>query len=238
VTTAETGNTDQTSGDDPLVPVQVNEATPHSQPTGNQISISDKWIIGLTAVIAATGIIAACIFGKQLNVMQGQLEIMQANERPYIGTPEIKVSKSTINSGIIDFTLIFKNVGHSPTRGLRADAEIVPFAEAATPNYWLTSERDLCLKNIQWAKDFPTEFTARSSIPGSDWPIPIKEMSGTKSIILTLDYLKAIKLPFIIGCAIYKSPFDDLIRQTGFFAPIEIKEDGISVPYVVPVEPN
>ena len=46
-----------------------------------RINRSDRWMIGLTAVIAIGGLISAIIFGGQLYVMKSQLEEMQSTGR-------------------------------------------------------------------------------------------------------------------------------------------------------------
>jgi hypothetical protein len=38
----------------------------------------------LTGVIALTGVIGAIIFNNQLSVMQGQLDVMRADQRPWV----------------------------------------------------------------------------------------------------------------------------------------------------------
>jgi hypothetical protein len=66
----------------------------------DRINRSDRWMIGLTTVIAAGGIISAVIFGWQLSIMKGQLDEMhvasaltrlqsRANIKPLNFTPEL-----------------------------------------------------------------------------------------------------------------------------------------------------
>jgi hypothetical protein len=70
--------------------VEAREAAPHQEIGGNEaseaqqalidrIDKSDRWMIGLTAVIATAGIVSAIIFGWQLHVMQGQFDEMKSS---------------------------------------------------------------------------------------------------------------------------------------------------------------
>jgi hypothetical protein len=45
----------------------------------DRIKISDRWMIGLTGAIVATGIISAFIFAGQLSIMNGQLSEMKSS---------------------------------------------------------------------------------------------------------------------------------------------------------------
>jgi hypothetical protein len=61
--------------------VHRNDAETTNQALVDRIDRSDRWMIGLTAVIAVGGLISAIIFGGQLNVMQGQLDEMKTASR-------------------------------------------------------------------------------------------------------------------------------------------------------------
>jgi hypothetical protein len=77
-----------------------NQAAITNQALVDRINRSDRWMIGLTAVIAAGGIISAVIFGRQLTVMQGQLDAMERDQMPYIWiTDNLKLPEFRPNTG-------------------------------------------------------------------------------------------------------------------------------------------
>lgn len=92
----------------------------------DRINASDRWIIGLTAVIAFTGIVGAYIFKKQLDVMQGQLNEMKSQRLITIAQIRANMARKGVQPTPIDkdgkivgtgdaaawrFTPIFKNGG-------------------------------------------------------------------------------------------------------------------------------
>ncbi len=92
----------------------------------DRIRKSDRWMIALTGVLAFTGIISAFIFGWQLLAMQGQLDEMRLDQRPWLrATPKIVgplYSKGGMLSMVVEITV--SNSGHTPAGGVRGGAMI------------------------------------------------------------------------------------------------------------------
>ncbi len=84
--------------------------------------IMARWTrrVGLfTAALVAVGIVTAVIFGWQLTVMQGQLNVMETDKRPWLGVQlsldKIKLTDWDNSKGINAFLNIdVKNYGGSP----------------------------------------------------------------------------------------------------------------------------
>ena len=114
---------------EPSVEIEKKIDTPvHSKEDENQAAITnkalvdridrtDRWMIGLTAVIAAGGIVSAIIFGMQLIAMQGQLDEMKqsfAPDRAYVFSSKFEgYDKSPIQPGAV-VTFWFNNFGRTP----------------------------------------------------------------------------------------------------------------------------
>jgi hypothetical protein len=106
---------------------------------------SEIIMICLTAVIAAAGVVGACIFNNQLSVMQGQLTemktssgltnrqiaLMEADQRPWISLEmrfdEDLTKNESGTSSVIKYTL--NNVGKSPAVNVDFMANMIPIGE-------------------------------------------------------------------------------------------------------------
>jgi hypothetical protein len=94
------------------------------------IARSTRAIAWLTAVIVLVSVVSAVVSvflwnaaktqadaaAGQLGVIQDQLNVMKIDQRPWIGTPIIEPTVTGIPKKYT-FTLIFKNVGKTPTTG-------------------------------------------------------------------------------------------------------------------------
>jgi hypothetical protein len=92
----------------------------------DRIKRSDRWMIWLTAAIAFSGIVSAIIFGRQLGIMQGQLDEMRFEQRPWLSAVP-KIIGHLSNKGGLLSTMVeidVSNVGHIPASGVRGGAVI------------------------------------------------------------------------------------------------------------------
>jgi len=148
-------------------------------------------------------------------------------QRPWIGAPNIIVTSERDDA--VTFTMIFKNVGHTPTRGLFIDAKFVPWNDliySESANQCETGKRqDVKL------------FKRHASVPGSDFLLR-NTPSDRNFINIPISNLKKIDRPGIAGCIVYGSPFDEVRHQTQFVALISINGNNVSVDYIYAVEPN
>lgn len=105
----------------------------------------------ITIVIAFIGAQQACIYKKQLDVMSGQLTLMEAQTRPWIGTVgDVEFGDGTITSNpakaSVNFKLKLRNYGPSPAVfASRGEFEIVP-APQAIPRFWFFEKFKMCDK--------------------------------------------------------------------------------------------
>jgi hypothetical protein len=75
------------------------------------------WFTGLLVVV---GVVTACIFWRQLNVMQGQLDTTQSEERAWVYAPNSFVIGDDVIDDKNGMQLVLvgdlENVGHSPAQ--------------------------------------------------------------------------------------------------------------------------
>jgi hypothetical protein len=118
-------------------------------------------VMGLWAA-AFVGVVAIIVgsrdSGDQRAVMQGQLNEMQAEQRPWIGGPN-SVSGDLAKDGTVKFTMIFRNVGRTPSKTFVVDAVIMADGEG---DGWSSKARRICADRIK--KSQPT----LTIIPKSD----------------------------------------------------------------------
>jgi hypothetical protein len=134
VPSAPDGNSDEADAKNPSMAMQAPQPARHEEKSDEKVSISDKWIIGLTAVIAFTSIVAAFIFGKQLTAMQGQLDAMAFSERPWLSL-DVRPSGPLLHndkgwsfgiSWYLPLSYRVKNLGKTPATDVAFFAHIVP----------------------------------------------------------------------------------------------------------------
>jgi hypothetical protein len=84
-----------------------------------------------TAALVVVGVVTGGIFWRQLNVMQGQLDEMRSEQRPWVtiikDPPDI-ISPLTYRSGVVSINLLFtfRNVGHLPAFGVIPSSFAIP----------------------------------------------------------------------------------------------------------------
>jgi hypothetical protein len=121
----------------------------------NRINRSDRWMIWLTATIALTGAVSAGIFGWQLHVMQGQLDEMQADRRPWVKVEIERIGDFRLleyqankplpkgsSLGIFNVILRLTNVGRAPAFNVRFYASI--FVPSRERNDVLAAQHKMC----------------------------------------------------------------------------------------------
>lgn len=158
-----------------------------------------------TALLFGAAVLQFCAMRGQQNIMQGQLDAMERDQRPWVGAPiEIKNVVSTDNKVI--FTAIFENTGHVPTRSFYIDGAII--SNKYYPWYG---------EVIKTCKEMKTKgLNNFSAIPHGKWPVRFNEMPSSLGKFYTVSSIKELTDPYIIGCVIYGSPIDKIVHQTGF----------------------
>ena len=137
--------------------VYKQQASISEQAFVDRVNISDRWMIFLTCAIVATGIISAIIFYWQLGTMQGQLNEMRDEQRPWLKvTPKI-AGPLTNDRGSLSIKIVVDmvNIGHTPAANIRAKSEIVKVPGAIKPD-WAQQLLDMLCKSPQEALwEFP-----------------------------------------------------------------------------------
>jgi hypothetical protein len=109
-------------------------AIPEGQtPNANQalverIDRSDRWMIGLTAVIAVAGIASAGIFGWQLSIMSGQLDEMKSSSAQSV---QIIDAYKKIATATIDSVTAARKLVEATTNAVKASQRLAEAAEKA-----------------------------------------------------------------------------------------------------------
>ena len=164
----------------------------------------------------------------QFKIMRSQLDVMEADQRPWVGGP-IEIKSITHDDGGVIFTHIYRNVGRTPTKTFYVDGKIIEYSRT-----WENVVIQLCESSIE-----RTKATRFAIIPGGDWPLDMASMpSMLEEKPISISNLRKMKEPIIIGCVLYTSYLDNLVHTTGFMAAIRIGEKGVSVPFVYSVQPN
>lgn len=152
---------------------------------------------------------------------------MKDAQRPWVGAPT-EIKPSVAPGGNVTFIQIFRNVGRTPTKGFYIDGKIIPGKLEG-----LNSEVQNMCKTA-------TEAVAKSIgpfaiIPGGDWYLDVAAMPTSKDRIFTIESLKKMGDPNIIGCVLYGSPFDTIIHKTGYMARIDIVGYDARIPFIYAV---
>jgi len=151
-------------------------------------------------------------------VFKGQLDEMRTDQRPWVGAPEIEMTFHGSPRGAV-FIYTFKNVGHSPTRGLYIDADFVSGREQ-----WYPKANALC-ERMKKENVSTTVINPFSLIPENKWVVDFSDMpTGKLHPGIDMDSLqKAYPNPYIAGCVIYGSGLDTFIHRTLFGAQVDTK---------------
>lgn len=167
---------------------------------------SDRWMIALTALIAVGGIISAIIFFKQLSVMQGQLDAMEADQRPWVFATNVIISRPVVHDdkGLhISLRFDLKNGGHSPA--LQTSARFRAYFGSV---HYRDEEQIVC-KDAQPEGFGTTLFVDQTDQPETSWLIPADqiEVARKSGVILT---------PFVVACVSYQLPRARAYRTTPY----------------------
>jgi hypothetical protein len=159
--------------------------------------------------------------GLSWYVFKRQLTVTQADQRPWIGAPEVN---HELVGPDITFILVFKNVGRTPTYGLDIDAKIIKDAN------WQPGVDSICNERRRNAQADLVKFRKFSAVPQSNFRIGKPD---------NIDFSTARNYPsaHIVGCAIYGWREDDILHKTGFVGPI-FKGDRVSATDIYAIDPD
>jgi hypothetical protein len=184
--------------------------------------------IALTGAIATT-VISLCALNAAIeaaNQAKRQADAAYADNRPWVGGP-VNIVPKVAHDKIVTFTHVFRNVGHTPTTSLYIDAILVD------TNSWPPGTKHMCeIANDVVRRSHPPF----ASIPGGDWIINLTQMPASQGTRITLNSLKEMITPLIVGCVAYNSPFDKLVHQTGYVAGIKVDLATVSIPFIYSVD--
>jgi hypothetical protein len=202
-----------------------------------------KWTrhVGIfTIVLAATAGITAIIFWRQLSVMQGQLDVMEAEQRPwvYIFSAEprsdlyFNVSDKIGALVFLKFTL--KNAGKKPARFAVIEGEFLmrDGTAADTRKGWGTCDKMRTKKAEEFLAGtavFPDQVVEQShrfvmsKEDVAKWSADFARADSEKSNL--------ILAPMIVGCIDYVFERENVHHQTRFVFEIDKNSTGLN-PFV------
>jgi hypothetical protein len=177
------------------------------------------WIAVFAVVAAVVAISQAIIANRQLTTMQGQLDAMNREQRPWVTFSKIAVgSDFTYNTSGVGISLDFslKNVGHSPAFNVSIWPTLV-LGNIADP---LRAQREYC-----------NDLVARNMTDGGITLFPDQELIPWKhGASVGADDLKRAReawqgssliSPYMVGCILYRIDGVTAERQTGFIYEID-----------------
>ena len=175
-------------------------------------------MIALTAAIAVGGVISAVIFWRQLSVMQGQLDVMEADQRPWVSLAAIPTIASPLrylvagNWVTVDLLISLKNTGKTPARRVAIPLKMIGLHTGAGD--LLAAQERVCLR---FPKPLPqnAKYTEFTIFPGDI-------LQRTQSVDLgksDLDDLHQVGghavVSAIVGCIDYQFVTSEDHHQTG-----------------------
>jgi hypothetical protein len=193
-----------------------------------------------TLVIAFFAIVAACvaisqafIANRQLNAMQGQLDVMKIDERPWVSLQGPAIVTTQLNIVIdppenrlimLGLNFIIKNVGKNPARRVGIVLRIVNAFDA--PDL-LSEQARICADALRPLKA-GAKYVEFTMFPGDQYTIPRLAFMQPEAINEAQKRRskdgQTVILPRIIGCVDYQFLSDETHHQTGFIFDIWQKD--------------
>lgn len=182
-----------------------------------------RMMTALTCVVAFTGLVSAIISGGQLSAMQGQVDEMRAQQRPWVFAEKPKFVKPiTRNSaGVWEVTIEFElqNIGHLPAMNA------VPIVQSPMPTY---NDGDIIEKfqnkQCKERSDGAWLVTGETIFPSQKVKRPITIGIWPEDRAIALAKINHVD-PWIIGCIAYLAP-DKTVHFTRFAYIVSQEDDG------------
>jgi hypothetical protein len=166
-----------------------------------------------TLALVLVGIVSALIFWRQLAVMQGQLDAMATDQRPWVQIKPTSIGPFSFAESLVNFqmTVVFVNTGKSPAINVRQWSEMLP----GSKNYF-NEQNDFCAiaETTQRDANNPTVFPNDSSTTqGLSFSV---QGSNAGSFKILFQPSTTYVMPEIIGCVTYETTFDNKSHHTRF----------------------
>jgi hypothetical protein len=180
-----------------------------------------KWtriVALLTGVLGVIGAVTAWIFHQQLNVMQGQLDEMRVEQRPWVSTRIIGNMTLTRDSDELRVSGKFsmENIGKSPAQNARNRIMVVPFdVEDRAYQLGMIPNPEAKLKAVCDGFDYPMVYSNEKGF--ADMLFPGEKFDRFFSIGFRVDTFntenrKTILL--LLTCSAYRFVSDQSVHQT------------------------
>lgn len=182
-----------------------------------------KWtrMVGLfTFALVVVGIVTAVIFWRQLNVMQGQLDEMHVEQRPWITINNLAVVAplhyNPINKAIdIRLKFLLQNTGKSPARYVSVSPDVQADAQDVYNKLRISCEKDRLSKIYMGTVISPRQYSAQEFIIS----ITKKQIDSAPG-----DPSHRYISPFIYGCVLYRFMFGNAVHETTFLINLMINK--------------
>jgi hypothetical protein len=205
-------------------------------------------IAALTVAVLIVGGLQYITFDLQLKVMQGQLNEMKDEQRPWIYADFSSGGPIYRNqSGGLTFSIgfVFHNTGHLPATYISPDVEA--YLSGADGKVGSSSARERqkrrCDKPIQQPE--ASDQIGTTAFPGQNVPfgaavgISAEEIEATKreAWLKTTGKELEFLFPWVVGCIRYRSP-DGEPHQTGIAFTIGMTKPGNFMSFALPLDPT
>jgi hypothetical protein len=187
-----------------------------------------------TVVITLLGVVGAYIAGYfafgQLQVMKGQLDQMQADQRPWIkiGSYKIDFLKIESENTNIGVTLSLKNVGHTPAVGIELDTELHVMTQALFENLNNT-QMEVCHRGQRM---YPARTAGMTLFPDETDKLHFSAAMSTRDTLQSNPEFKHGVSFVVYGCINYLISSSNMHGQTGFLFDIS-KAGPNGLPYLI-----
>jgi hypothetical protein len=179
------------------------------------------WIAIFAVVAALVGISQAIISNRQLTAMQGQLDAMEADQRPWIKPILQIVGFKFTGAGDAEITYLvnFKNVGKSPAQNIKSRIAAAVMTEK-TAIRSVDEERNQC--KLAGKDSAETVLPGIFLFPGEDAPELIGGRGVGRAYVSAAEFAKGWPTPKslvfkLVGCFDYSFPKESGRHgQTGF----------------------
>jgi hypothetical protein len=196
----------------------------------DRIRKSDRWIIFLTAVIAIGGLVSSAIFWKQLSIMSGQLDVMRAEQRPWVSAiPSINhpFVYTPDEEASITIRYDLQNSGHSPATNVWVEQRFFPMMPADVRK----QIEEVCTQDEKVAPRSPFDRILGfpvfpNDVNSVEWESIIQKDEIEK---FNANFKRKVNAwsPVLLACIFYRSPIDFSIHHTPLLLNLMMKRSAV-----------
>jgi hypothetical protein len=169
------------------------------------------------------------VMDRQLNFLQAQIDIMKADQRPWVSVESIASRDRTYFSAdrlFIPIIVNVKNTGRSPA--IEVNSHVTALDTKATDKEPTDLEEEVCQETVD-------EKFGNAVFPGAT--LAIEDLAVINSAQMAVVRKTGSPLwPLVVGCITYKFPFEQAYHRTGFIMQLYVNNPGNSEDDEFPVD--